>query len=70
MTNNTLPEVAAPTTALHELAQQFDQQGYVLTRSNHGGVDLIATRDGEVRHLDGFADAKRFIQNIGEADHG
>ena len=60
----------APTaTALHELARQFDHQGYALKRSSHGGGALLATRDGDVRHLDGVAEAKRFLQDIGEADH-
>ena len=58
----------APTaTALHELARQFDHQGYALKRSSHGGA-LLATRDVDVRHLDGIAEAKRFLQNIGETD--
>lgn len=54
--------------ALHELASQFDHQGYALKRSSHGGA-LLATRDGDVRHLDGVAEAKRFLQDIGETDH-
>jgi hypothetical protein len=58
---------APAATALHELARQFDHQGYALKRSSHGGA-LLATRDGDVRHLDGIAEAKRFLQNIGETD--
>ena len=66
--NNTLAD--RPTSAaLHELARQFDHQGYVLMRSSHGGGALLATRDGDVRHLDGVAEAKRFLQDIGETDH-
>lgn len=57
--------------ALHELAQQFDQQGYALKRFSHCGGVLIASRDGDVRHLDGIADAKRFLRDIEEVNnHG